>query len=141
MDVTRGRAKLPTRKAIQLHWNDWLWEKHNDPPHWNYCFACGLMDERWTLERAHIVARVNGGPDTAENLHLLCHLCHKASEYREGDRYWEWINSWTMNDRLILECAVSGEPIWQWMMDYGDWVKDEFYAKGYEDGQKANSWT
>jgi hypothetical protein len=53
------------------------------------CFACGFWDSKWDqfstpeecwnrakLERAHIVGRSIGGPDTPSNYLLLCPRCH-----------------------------------------------------------------
>lgn len=51
------------------------------------CFACGRPDS----ERAHILARAEGGSDNAENIHLLCGGCHTDSELLSGDSYWTWI--------------------------------------------------
>ena len=45
------------------------------------CFYClWQCPEPSNLERAHIVARCDGGPDIAENLILLCHSCHVETD-------------------------------------------------------------
>jgi hypothetical protein len=105
------RPELPTRKRIREHWRNWFWERHEDDPDNGCCFACGFISGR-TLERAHIVARCNGGSDDVSNLHLLCHTCHRASEYIEGDNYFVWLDEWSVADRSILELAKIGVPIW-----------------------------
>jgi len=92
------------------YWRDWVWKKHDDPPEDGFCWACGMIPTRG-LERAHIQARCNGGPDTVENLHLLCCYCHKASEYREGDDYWNWIETWTFVDVVMGWGLKNGYPI------------------------------
>lgn len=51
------------------------------------CFACGICAP---LDRAHIVARSEGGSDRASNLHLLCRMCHELSEALSGISYWRW---------------------------------------------------
>ena len=55
------------------------------------CFRCGYKTKN--LEAAHITARVNGGSNSPDNLHLLCSLCHTASELKEGKAYWSWFRS------------------------------------------------
>ena len=129
----KDRPKLPTHKVIRDHWRSWCWDRHNDPPEDKYCFACGMIDETRTLERAHIVARCNGGSDTAENLHLLCHTCHRASEYREGPEYFKWLETWTMHDRLLLEAAKLGYPIWSLVQNAFQEERALAYAKRDED--------
>lgn len=59
----------------------------------HYCFACGKMSD---VERAHILARCEGGSDGVENLHLLCHYCHVLSELLSGDHYWRWFSRMSM---------------------------------------------
>lgn len=51
------------------------------------CFACGRSE----VERCHIVASVNGGPNDESNLHLLCPRCHVESETIQGEHYWRWL--------------------------------------------------
>ena len=133
--MPRERPKLPTAKAIRDHWSDWCWKRHNDPPDDHYCFACGMTDDRFKLERAHIVARCNGGSDGVENLHLLCHTCHRASEFREGKDYFDWLDEWTMHDRIFLEAAKVGEPMWKRMHETVEQERERAYAEGFEAGK------
>lgn len=68
------------------------------------CFACGWFSECWEektprarwrrarLERAHIVPRSLGGPDTADNLLLLCRPCHEDSpDWADPRQMARWI--------------------------------------------------
>ncbi len=49
--------------------------------------CCGWADE--PTERCHIRARSDGGSDSIENLHLLCHTCHSLTESMPNEgRYW-----------------------------------------------------
>jgi hypothetical protein len=56
---TRGRHSKTTRAEVAA------------------CFACGKQGR---LDRAHILAKCDGGTDTVENLHLLCRCCHVHQE-------------------------------------------------------------
>jgi len=60
----------------------------------NQCFACERGAKN--LERAHILARCEGGPDSLNNLHLLCSACHHQSEILSGEVYWIWFDKQTM---------------------------------------------
>tara|TARA_B100000131_G_scaffold278395_1_gene282864 strand:- start:10491 stop:10946 length:456 start_codon:yes stop_codon:yes gene_type:complete len=53
------------------------------------CFACDHVNGE--AHRAHIQPLSHGGSNDCSNLHVLCHQCHKESEYIEGDAYWDWI--------------------------------------------------
>lgn len=107
--------RMPTRSAIMAYWSKQLMRDDADPvrPYklavgaktgWDsplefresldVCWACGMDwgdGDAAHTERAHITARCNGGADAVENLHLLCPMCHRASESVEGDMYWEWL--------------------------------------------------
>jgi hypothetical protein len=74
------------------------------------CFACGFDAGRSSgkLDRAHIIARCEGGPDTVDNLHILCLSCHKASEGLLGDPYWAWLAERTFLDRAIQVASGAG---------------------------------
>ena len=98
------------------HWRDWVWEKHNDPPEDGFCWACGMIYDGG-LERAHIQARCNGGPDTVDNLHLLCSTCHKVSEHLEGDAYWEWLREWRFEDVAMYTALRHGVPIFSKLIE------------------------
>ena len=104
--------KLPTKKKIRQYWCERLWEgKGYDSPseflNDNLCFACGFDNPfDWSLESAHILARVWGGDDTEENIHLLCHICHTDSENLSGEKYWDWF--WKRNSiDMLFSCAAQ----------------------------------
>lgn len=94
---------MPTELAIRAHWADRLWlakgyDSKAEFMERGTCFACGMDGS----ERAHILARAAGGDDTPENLHILCHRCHKDSEYLEGSAYMDWLM-----DRNALSMIMS----------------------------------
>jgi len=67
------------------------WSSRLDGLIFGRCFRCNYKTKN--LQRAHINARISGGNNKAENLHLLCRLCHASSELLEGGKYWEWFKS------------------------------------------------
>ena len=80
----------------------------------HYCFACGKMGD---VDRAHILARVEGGSDGVENIHLLCHYCHVLSELLSGDHYWRWFSrmsqlAWISSSEMeqVLNVIDDGAP-------------------------------
>lgn len=90
-------------EAIYKYWSSRL-----EGLNFGCCFRCNYKTKN--LQRAHINARVAGGNDTAENLHLLCRLCHTGSELLEGDKYWAWFKSDTAPIkyyRKLLQLNVS----------------------------------
>lgn len=113
--MNTSARRMPTRLAIQNHWAERLVEMGKAPSLGDlrvdgpYCFACGINDRpNAPPERAHILARALGGDDSLENLHLLCHLCHKASESLKGDAYWRWFEERTVYDRVLQGAAAGG---------------------------------
>ncbi|MEE7479031.1 HNH endonuclease signature motif containing protein [Methylobacterium hispanicum] len=55
------------------------------------CWCCGKQGYQ---ERAHIIPHSLGGPDTAENLFLLCSACHlQAPDMRQARWFFDWINT------------------------------------------------
>ena len=54
------------------------------------------------------MARVAGGGDEPENLHILCRVCHKDSEYLDGGRYMGWLMQRSPVDRLMREAMGGG---------------------------------
>jgi hypothetical protein len=73
------------------------------------CFACGQTD--FGVERCHIKARCDGGSDDVSNIHMLCPICHKDSEFITGEKYFEWLYSRTRDDFIISMCIRSGVGI------------------------------
>lgn len=103
------KRKMPTELAIRAHWANRLWRAKGYDSAAEFmergtCFACGLDGN----ERAHIVARAAGGGDEPENLHVLCGVCHKDSEYLEGGRYMGWLMQRSPVDRLMSEAMRCG---------------------------------
>jgi len=84
----------------------------------NKCFACGVTyPTGLNLERAHIQPLWTGGSNACENLHLLCHVCHKDSEDlgrpdkpKSMERYWAWFFSRNLQKRSISSRIRSGDP-------------------------------
>lgn len=86
------------------------------------CFACGWFSERWEekaktprgrwgrarLERAHIVPRSLGGPDTADNLLLLCRPCHEDSpDWPDPRQMARWIATRAERPSKQLEAFLA----------------------------------
>lgn len=72
----------------------------------NTCFACG---RNVSLERCHIIPRWQGGQDSLDNLHLLCDICHFASEDKSGEKYWEWFEK--RNMLMAIQTLASFENV------------------------------
>ena len=51
------------------------------------CFCCGKPTR---LERAHIKPLSLGGDNSAQNIHMLCRICHLESELYQDEAYWRW---------------------------------------------------
>lgn len=68
----------------------------------DFCFACGLHK---LTQRAHILASSKGGPNSVENLHLLCKSCHDESELLSGEKYWNWFKH--KDENLALEYWIK----------------------------------
>ena len=99
---------MPKKTAIKNYWEKWLVEQGKfdsiiEVLEADYCWACGFIGETdkddWT-ERAHIKARIEGGLDAVENLHLLCSSCHVSSELLDGQDYFNWFKARTFFDVL-----------------------------------------
>lgn len=105
--VETSKRKIPTKHKIKEYWKHRIVEMKKDIfnsidhlERGDFCFACGLLTNNHT-ERAHIIARVSGGTDNVDNLHLLCSICHKDSELFEGDRYFEWFKNRNHVDAIM----------------------------------------
>lgn len=74
------RDLMPSKKSI---WDYWYEKILSDKTNYIYdyneisCFACGRKNG---IERCHLVAHINGGDESVENLHLLCRSCHFDTE-------------------------------------------------------------
>lgn len=65
----------------------------------DFCFACLKLGY---VERCHIKAKVLGGKDKVENIHLLCPVCHSDSEMKSGLYYWCWFKTIDVHGRRKL---------------------------------------
>lgn len=106
----RSRGSMPTRERVAAAWSFFLVDlgKREDVHHGAelLCFACGFDRE---LERAHIVAHIDGGTEGVENLHLLCDACHRSSEHLDGDTYDEWLSARQPIDATLER--ISRDPL------------------------------
>lgn len=104
--------KMPTARAIFNHWKSHLLAlgKFDDEFDRGLCFACGVY-YGYPTHRAHILARVEGGLDTVENLHLLCITCHKDSEYISGDTYDTWFKCRSVMDANYSRLVRHGVSV------------------------------
>jgi 5-methylcytosine-specific restriction endonuclease McrA len=74
-----------------------IYNKHFEIDYRRFCWACGAFSSE-NLERAHIIARSHGGPDTAENYFLLCNYCHGNQPDGAGfDEQIDWLISAELN--------------------------------------------
>lgn len=64
------KRKMPSINLIVSYWN----EKYSNDFDSSFCWGCGFSVS--SLERAHLLAKSNGGYDTVDNLVLLCKFCH-----------------------------------------------------------------
>lgn len=120
------KRKMPTKQQIKSHWQDRLvglgkFLCKEDFHEHDACFACGISYGDPT-ERAHILARCDGGTDAVENLHLLCHACHKQSEFMSGDQYWSWLKEQKPVHSALYWAVRNGiqvQELWKNINDMG----------------------
>jgi 5-methylcytosine-specific restriction endonuclease McrA len=87
--VSKQKRKMPCHSRVFHHWRINKLLPLNATKY--TCFECGYVHPTGcNLERAHIVARCDGGPDICENLVLLCHDCHVETD---GRTFAEWTNT------------------------------------------------
>lgn len=55
------------------------------------------------------------GVDDASNIHILCGVCHKDSEYLDGGRYLAWLISRTPLDMIMSASAKRGINLSQFL--------------------------
>ena len=111
-----SKRVMPTEEAIRKFWVDELWRKKGFDSKDEFlergtCFACGMDGN----ERAHIKARSAGGSDDVSNIHILCGVCHKDSEYLDGGRYLSWVLSRTPLDMIMSASAKRGINLSQFL--------------------------
>lgn len=84
-----SKRNMPSAINIAKHWYDELLErcgKLTNEDGYLLCFSC--QEANIALERAHILAKIEGGDDSLDNLHLLCPYCHRDTESISGELYW-----------------------------------------------------
>lgn len=85
---------MATKEEIKNEWAEKLvemgkFDSEEELMEEDYCFACGMKSN---TEKAHIKPKSRGGSDDAENLNLLCHICHLDSELIDDrEEYIEWL--------------------------------------------------
>ena len=104
------KRKMPSKETVKIHWQepmvnsgkfDSLSEFHED----DYCFACGMKAH---TQRAHILPKNRGGSDDASNIHLLCEVCHKQSEFISGADYDRWLRGQSAISMALGIYAYNG---------------------------------
>ena len=74
---------MPSVYEIYTYWQEeygltaWRGGKQRRKQNGVHCFACTWQGR---LERAHILAKCDGGSDDVSNIHLLCRSCHVMQE-------------------------------------------------------------
>ena len=103
---------LPKKQVIKDYWANYLIDvlgKFDSVMELNeadYCFACGCDHGR--IQRAHILAKCEGGTDRVNNIHLLCVYCHHDSEYITGAKYFRWLRKRTMTGAFLSMFLAHG---------------------------------
>ena len=124
--------KMPSRNNIFQYWNGKLDTAIND----STCFKCGFDSY---VERAHIKSVFDGGSDECDNLHLLCHNCHKTSEGFNGDVYWHWLNygdhyvTITIIARYYKKCVIEPK---EFATIFDNHIKERISTLGVESFEK-----
>lgn len=100
-----------------------------------FCFACGFYSKN--LEKAHIHARYKGGKDSVENLHLLCNVCHNASEHLSSENteeYFEWFKQ-RNHVHTLLNLVVVYNPTYlkTFLLEVEEFKNEkiDIYSEGY----------
>ncbi len=106
--------KMPSENKIRAYWCERIYERKDfDSPQEvlekGICFACGIATQ---VYRAHIKARCDGGSDNVENLHMLCGICHRVSEFLSDDLYWDWFWERQRMDTAVFHAMSNGFNAW-----------------------------
>lgn len=88
-----ARKRLPSKGKIASHWDARIEEfgvfvPMQETLDADTCWACGRIGQ---IQRCHIVDYLDGGPNTADNLVLLCAGCHSDSESFSPPAFWNWM--------------------------------------------------
>jgi 5-methylcytosine-specific restriction endonuclease McrA len=108
LGTEEGRGRLPGNAALM---------DLGEPS----CFACGWMatkadlePELWrvwdhaSLQRCHLVPDALGGPDTPENLVLLCGRCHtEAPDVADAEYMLRWIDEHASWGNLLVSAVMA----------------------------------
>lgn len=115
---------VPDKSAIVRYWQDHeqeLVDILGYIPDWGEpaCWVCGwAWDGKYTkwndipLERCHIIPRARGGPNTPDNLVLMCITCHDLAPdviCLRGFAQWAKSQSWLR--RTVREFLLSIEDM------------------------------
>jgi 5-methylcytosine-specific restriction endonuclease McrA len=78
----------PTRKTIPKKTREAVWKKDCGESMTGTCFCCSeALSALGTWHAGHIIAQSNGGPDTAENLRVVCRACNLAMGTENMDAF------------------------------------------------------
>jgi len=108
---------MASERAIREYWAQYVerfpqFDSGTELLEADVCMACGMAAK---CERAHIIPLCTGGANTADNLHMLCGWCHKASEGLSGDKYLAWLQRRSIADVAIQAAAARGVNVWDCM--------------------------
>ena len=109
-----ARSRMVSEQAIREYWAQHVerfpqYDSGVELLEAGVCMACGMAAK---CERAHIIPLCTGGANTADNLHMLCGWCHKASEGLSGSEYWAWLQRRSVADVAIQVAAARGVNVW-----------------------------
>ena len=79
--LTAGASETPTykRKTIPKPLKMMVWDKYFPNQRYGRCFCCERSQiEITNFETGHILAVINGGENTLENLCPICSICNKS---------------------------------------------------------------
>lgn len=95
------------------------------------CWRCGY---KVPLERCHIVPSSLGGPDTADNLVLLCHRCHiENPNVSDPKIMWDWIRAY---GTPLYDTFWTLESFKEYEFIYGKSFEEELKERTIEDSEK-----
>jgi 5-methylcytosine-specific restriction endonuclease McrA len=78
----------PTRKTIPKKTREAVWKKDCGDSTTGKCFCCSdTVTALGSWHAGHIIAQANGGPDTAENLRVVCRACNLAMGTENMDAF------------------------------------------------------
>ena len=110
------KRTMPTKAKIVEHWN----AKYDEDFSANYCWGCGHKCNY--LERAHLLAKCEGGTDEENNLILLCRICHVAIQ--------EHVSNTIEEANHIKEMILEGMPFYKiHSVFYAEKIKSGIYDK------------